>query len=91
MKNLKKNNRYISKNSFFQKKKKSTKWLDAWKKFHCLSTQYVRGIGFKKSIKIVKKKKKEAGFLKFLRPQDVSSHPSCNLYFIKFLSRPNNT
>lgn len=58
MKNLKKNNRYISKNSFFQKKK-STKWLDAWKKFHCLSTQYVRGIGFKKSIKIVKKKKKQ--------------------------------
>lgn len=85
MKNLKKNNRYISKNSFFQKK--INEMVGHLKK---VSMQYVRGIGFKKSIKIVKKKK-EAGFLKFLRPQDVSSHPSCNSYFIKFLSRPNNT
>lgn len=54
MKNLKKNNRYISKNSFFQKK--INEMVGHLKK---VSMQYVRGIGFKKSIKIVKKKKKK--------------------------------
>lgn len=79
-------NRCIFKNSFSKKKLKR---LNTWKKFHarthCLSTRYVRDIGFKGNIKIVKKKK-ETGSLKFPRAPDVSSHPSCNLCFIKFLS-----
>lgn len=49
--------------------------------FHAIRT------GFKKNIKIVKRKE-ETGSLKF---PDVSSHPSCNLCLVKFLSRPNNT